>query len=112
VIYKNIGDIAEISATILRKALPIRSDFIFLSISQLQYLRRCAVKEIPRGARNKFTEIHKERLAREYSEAAKESTEVCKDLHGTFDDGLCETSDVDDVERGEACFEDRATRKR
>jgi hypothetical protein len=112
VIYKSIGDIAEISATMLRKALPVRSDFIFLSISQLQYLRRCAVKEIPRGARNKFTERHKERLAREYSEAAKESTEVCKDLHGTFDDGLCEPSDVDGVERGEAYFEDRATRKR
>ena len=67
------------------------------------------MKEIPRGARNKLTERRKERLAREYSEAAKESTEVYKDLHGTFDDGLFETNDVDDVERGEACFEDRAT---
>ena len=70
------------------------------------------MKEVPRGARNKFIERHKARLTREYSEAAKESTEVYKDLHGTFDDGLCETNDMADVERGEACFEDRATQKR
>lgn len=56
-------------------------------------------------AKNKASEKHKGQLAYEYTEAAKESTGVYKDLQGTFNDSLYEIKDVADLKRKGSMFD-------
>jgi hypothetical protein len=76
---------------------------------QIDATRRCAVTKITRQTRKRAGDKHKRQLAREYSEAAKQSTEVSEDLQGTINDGLHEIEDVADLKRERNMFETGAS---